>query len=144
MVIIIRGKPPGKEGEPTPPSQNSLVKGLLVSAVRKGTINGVSTSGVTATFTFVDRGTFWVLQLTYFYLPKSARMYLLPQSVKMHYFCSGPLSVDPICPQPIAPSGSDTYLFVPYTHIHMHIPIHIHIHITHTHTYDTYTYADRT
>ena len=52
---------------------------------------------------FVDRGTFWVLPLTYFYLPKSARAYLFPQSVKNHYFCSGPISVDPICPQRIDP-----------------------------------------
>ena len=47
-------------------------------------------------------GTFWVLPLTCFYLPKSARAYLFPQSVKIHYFCSSPISVDPICPQPIS------------------------------------------
>ena len=48
-----------------------------------------------------DRGTLWVLPLTYLYLPESARAYLFPQSVKTHhYFCSGPISVDPICPQP--------------------------------------------
>ena len=29
-----------------------------------------------------------------------ARAYLSPQSVKIHYFCSGPVSVDPICSQP--------------------------------------------
>ena len=34
------------------------------------------------------------------YLPKSARAYLFPQSVKIPYFRSGPISVDPICPQP--------------------------------------------
>ena len=45
-------------------------------------------------------GTFWVLPLIYFYLPKSARAYLFPQSVKNHDFCSGPISVDPICLQP--------------------------------------------
>ena len=42
-----------------------------------------------------DRGTFWVLPLTYLYITKSARAYLFPQSVKFHYFCSGPMSVDP-------------------------------------------------
>ena len=63
---------------------------------RKGT-NGVSTNGVTAIFMFFDRGVFWVLPLTYLYLPKSASAYLFPQSVKI----SGPISVDPICPQPI-------------------------------------------
>ena len=45
-------------------------------------------------------GTFWVLPLTYCYLPKSARVHLFPQSVKfINDFCSGPTSVDPICPQ---------------------------------------------
>ena len=66
---------------------------------RKGT-NGVSTNGVTANFMFFDRGTFWVLLLIYFHLPQSARAYLFPQSVKINYFSSGPISVGPICPQP--------------------------------------------
>ena len=64
--------------------------------------NWVSTNGVTANFMSFDRGTFWQLPLTYFYLPKSARAYLFPQSVKVYYFCSGPISVDPICQQPNA------------------------------------------
>ena len=37
-----------------------------------------------------------VLLLSYFYFPKSARAYRFPQSVKSHYVCSGPISVDPI------------------------------------------------
>ena len=45
-------------------------------------------------------GTFWALPLAYCYLPRSARAHLFPQSVEIHYFCSGPISVDPICPQP--------------------------------------------
>ena len=69
---------------------------------RKGT-NGVSTNGVTANVMFVDRGTFWVFPLTYFYIPKSARAYLFPQSVNIPYFCSGSISVDPICRQPNPP-----------------------------------------
>ena len=44
--------------------------------------------------------TFWVLPLTFSYLPNSAWAYLFPQSVSIHYFCSGLISVDPICPQP--------------------------------------------
>ena len=40
--------------------------------------SGVSTNGVTANLMFFDRGTFGVLPLTYFYLPKSARAYLFP------------------------------------------------------------------
>ena len=67
--------------------------------IRKGT-DGVSTNGVTAKFRFFDGRTFWVTLLNYFYLPKSARAYLFPQSVKINNFCSGPISVDPICPQP--------------------------------------------
>ena len=47
---------------------------------RKGT-HGVSTNGVTAFFLFFGIGTFWVLPLTYFYLPKSASAYLFLQSV---------------------------------------------------------------
>ena len=65
----------------------------------KGT-NGVSTNGVTANVVFFDRVTFRVLPLTYFYLPKSDRAYLFSQSVKIHYFCGSPISVDPIRPQP--------------------------------------------
>ena len=60
----------------------------------KGT-NGVSANGVAANFMFCC-----LLPLTYFYLPKSARAYLFPQHLKVHDFCSGPSSVDPICPQP--------------------------------------------
>ena len=41
---------------------------------------------------------YWVLPSAYFHLPKSARAYLSPQSVKNHYFYSGPISADPICP----------------------------------------------
>ena len=70
-----------------------------VSHRRKGT-NGVSTNAVTAHFTFVDRGAFWVLPLTYVYLPQSARAYLFYKYVNNNYLCSGPISVDPICPQP--------------------------------------------
>ena len=56
--------------------------------------NGVSTNGVTANHLFFDRGTFRVLPLTCFYLPKSAVAYLFPQSVKNHYFCSGHIRAD--------------------------------------------------
>ena len=84
---------------------------ITVSATRapaqfgKGQVNnGVSTNGATADFMFFDGGTFWVLPLSYFYLPKSAGAYLFPQSVKIHCFCSGPISVDPICPQPSSPA----------------------------------------
>ena len=48
---------------------------------------------------FFDGGTFWVLPLTYLYIPTSARAYLFHQSVNIRYFCSGAISVDPSCPQ---------------------------------------------
>ena len=49
---------------------------------------------------FFTEGLLGVFPLTYFYHPKSARAHLFPQLVKNHNFCSGPISVDPICPQP--------------------------------------------
>ena len=52
---------------------------------RKGT-DGVSTNGVTARFMIFGRGTFRALSLTYFYIPKSARAYLFPQSSNLSKF----------------------------------------------------------
>ena len=60
------------------------------------------------------QGLFWVLPLTYFYLPKSARAHLFPQSVKIHEIRSDPISADPSCPFPTRASdlrrGCSTYL----------------------------------
>ena len=78
-------------------SARTTARPRLARETRKGA-NGVGTDGVTANFMVFDRGTFRVLPLTCFYLPKSARAYLFPQSVKIHSFCSRPISVDPICP----------------------------------------------
>ena len=66
----------------------------MLVGIRKGT-NGVSTNRVSATFMSFGRGTFWVLPLTYFYPPKSARAHFFFHSVKVHYFCSGPLAFTP-------------------------------------------------
>ena len=63
--------------------------------IRKGT-NGVSTNWVTANVMLFYRGTSGVLLLTYVYLSNSARVYLFPQSDKVHYFCSGPIRVEPL------------------------------------------------
>ena len=72
--------------------------GSLVWLLRKGT-NGVSTNGVTAIFMF---------------FPKSARAYFFPNSVKIHYFCSGPISIGIMCPQPsLDPHGLGTGRTVP-------------------------------
>ena len=48
----------------------------------------------------MTEGLFGVHPLTYFHLPKSARAHLFSQSVEIRYPCSGPISVDPIRPQP--------------------------------------------
>ena len=49
-------------------------------------------NGVTANFSFSDTGTFWVLPLTCFYLPKSARAYVcLPNLSKFITFAAAPL-----------------------------------------------------
>ena len=77
----------------------------MMRGARRGT-NGVSTNWVAANFVFFDRGTFGVLPSTYFYLPGSARVYLFPQSVKSHYLCSCPISVDTTGPQPQERTGS--------------------------------------
>ena len=54
---------------------------------------GSALMGSLQVFMSFDRGTFWVLSSTYFYLPKSSRACLFPQSVEIRYFCSGPTSV---------------------------------------------------
>ena len=67
---------------------------LVADSFRKGT-NGVSTNGVTANLMFLDRGSFWGLPLTYFYLPKSARAYLFSNRSKFMTFAAAPLVLTP-------------------------------------------------
>ena len=56
-----------------------------------------STSGVAAnSVCFLDRGTFWVLLLVYFYLPRSARAYLLPNLSKSITLAAASLVSTPI------------------------------------------------
>ena len=61
---------------------------------------GSALVGITANLFCWGRGTVGLLPLTYFYLPKSDGAYLFIQSDEINYFCSGPVSVDRICPQP--------------------------------------------
>ena len=58
--------------------------------------NGVSTNGGTAILYVFDRGTFQVLLLTHFCIPKSARAYLSPKSVKIITFAAAPLALTPV------------------------------------------------
>ena len=77
-----------------PPAGSTAAASRRTPCDRKGT-NGVSTNGVTAIFMFFDRGTFWVLPLPYFYLPKSARAHLFPQSVKIRTSAAASLVLTP-------------------------------------------------
>ena len=76
--------------------------------------------------------TFWVLPLTYFwYLPKSARVYLFPQSVEIRYFCSSPIKCRPHLSTTNRHSlDMYTYIYIYiYIYIYMYIYIYIYIHI---------------
>ena len=87
-----------------------------------------------------DGGTFGVLPLTYFYLLKSARVHLFPQSVEIHYSCHSPISVDPICPQPTRGIAhiyiyiyrereryGYIYIYIIYAYIHTNMCVYIYI-----------------
>ena len=47
-----------------------------------------------------DRGTFGVLPLTYFLSSQKCQGVPFSPICQIHNFCGGPISVDPICPQP--------------------------------------------
>ena len=69
---------------------------------RKGT-NGVSIMGSPQIQCVFDRGTFGVLPLTYFYFcQKCQGVPFSPIGQKSLLVYGGPVSVDPICPQPAA------------------------------------------
>ena len=56
---------------------------------------GSALMGSLQMFMFSDRRTFWVLPLTYFYLPKSARAYFFPDPSKCIAFAAAPLVLTP-------------------------------------------------
>ena len=64
---------------------------LKREAIGKGQM-GSAPMGSLQSSCFLLTGTFRVLPLTCFYLPKSARAYPFPQSIKIHYFRSGPIN----------------------------------------------------
>ena len=71
-------------------------------SLRKGT-DGVSTNGVTENAMFFGGGTFWVLPLIYVIFPKVPGRTFFPNLsnfIICCHFCSDPISVDPISPQP--------------------------------------------
>ena len=59
----------------------------------------IHTHGVTANLMLLDRWTFGVLPLAYFYHPKVPGRTFFPKLSTIITFCSGPISVDPVCPQ---------------------------------------------
>ena len=80
--------------------------------IRKGT-NGVSTNGATACYIYIY---LYIMFVVFLFLTEERFGYqsvkicqhlssltmlhtFFPQSVKKHYFCRDPISVDPICPQ---------------------------------------------
>ena len=85
--------------------------------VRRGA-TGVSTNGVTANFMFFDRWTFGGLQLTYFYLPKSARMYLLPNLSKIIICAADPLVLTPVVRNQYACMYASMYVYI-YIYIYI-------------------------
>ena len=84
---------------------------LLTKGGRKGT-NGVSTNGVTANLMF------FLTEVLFGYQSVKICSFCVPfpQSVKKHYFCNDPISVDRICPQPRGgrhqPSGMYIYIYI--------------------------------
>ena len=81
-----------------------MVASMSLADVGKVT-NGVSTDGDHCkSRVFLTRGLLGYSRYPTFIFPKSARAYLFPQPVEIHYFCSGLISVDPICPQPRTPA----------------------------------------
>ena len=69
----------------------------------KGT-TGVSTNGVTGFVCLLTEGSFGYSRSPTFTFPKCQGVPFSP-SCQIHYFCSGPISVGPICPQPRAASN---------------------------------------
>ena len=68
----------------------------VMESCRKGT-NGVSTNGVTANFMFFLTGTFRVLPLPYFYIPKSVPgRTFFPNPSKFITFAAAPLVLTPL------------------------------------------------
>ena len=136
-LTSLRVKPVGRPTASPKPCDLVTIVGPALEEIRKGT-NGCSINGVTANFMFFDRGTFWVLPLTYFYIPKSARAYLFPNLSRAITFCSGPISADPICPQPrdvpATPAPIYVYIYISTSlslciYIYIYICIYIYIYI---------------
>ena len=84
-----------KEEPSAPPASPSGTGTAWAGARKKGHVGSLRFF----LFLFFDGGTCWVP--IFRNLSTSVNFaHLFPQSVKVRYFCSGPISVDPICPEP--------------------------------------------
>ena len=70
------------------------MQGDSAAGLGKGQI-GSALMGSLQICCFFDRGTFWVLPLTYFYLPQSSRAYLFSNLSKFITFAAAPLVLTP-------------------------------------------------
>ena len=113
---------------------------LLAALLGKGQM-GSALIGSLHLFILFDRGTFWVLPLTYFYIPRSVRAYLFPQSVNIHYFCSGPIRVVfwwrdfRVLPSNVCTSVFGKHM---YTCVYLSLSLYIYIYIYIVHIYNIY------
>ena len=128
VIWISRRVGPGR----TPQTTNSELLELRtpnpilveLGVPQKGTNEG-STNGVIANLMFSDRE--FVFPLTYVYLPKSARAYLFPQSVKInHSFAAAPLVLTPFVPTKALRRG---YVIVIMFNMYIYIYIYIYIYM---------------
>ena len=78
-----------------PRSRRPCCLTLRQASLGKGQMGSALVYGVAANCTCFDRTFFCVLPLTCLYLPKSARAYLFPQSVKLVTLPAAPLVLTP-------------------------------------------------
>ena len=78
-----------------------LIRMLMQNGIRKGTGQmGSALMGSLQLSCFSSEGPFLGTPVNLLVSSQKCQGVPFPQSVKPHVFCSGPISVDPICPQP--------------------------------------------
>ena len=80
-----------------PPYSETIFRFRVPLFARKGE-RRVSANWVTANFMNFDKGTFLGTPVDLLLSSQKWQGELFPQPVKIHYFCSGPISVDPNLP----------------------------------------------
>ena len=79
---------------------------IITKGLGKGQMGSARMGSLQIVCLFLAEGVFGVLPLTYFYIPKSARVYFSPKFVKTHYitFAAAPLVLTPFVRNQGAPS----------------------------------------